>query len=190
MAGVVSEAGERLAEALVAGEAERDCPMLARSVCHGRDARLGGELVVVGETKAVIAQLGEDLGGVDAAGAGQRDEDWTVGVDGDRVLDGRGQLGKLRDQRVEDAGQGANELTLGLGLHLTAQAGRSGAQPLEEEGGRAPATVAVLCEELRQAFLAEAVGTLRRRVAVEEGEGDGRVDVCEDRSWLASATRC
>ncbi len=57
VAGVVSEAGERQAEALVASEAERDAAVLARSVRHGRDAGLGRELVIASETKTVIAQV-------------------------------------------------------------------------------------------------------------------------------------
>src|SRR5713101_1670725 len=180
VARVVGETGERLAKALVAREAEGDSAMLARGVSDGCDAGLGGELVVAGEAGAVVTQLGEDLGGVDAAGTRQRSDDWPVWVRGDGVLDGRRELGELRNEGLEDPYQRAYELALGLRLGLAAEAGGCAPQACEKNGQRAAAAVAVLSQELGEAFLAEPLGGLRSGVAVEEGERDRRIDVGED----------
>src|SRR5438093_6338384 len=177
---VVGEAGQRLSQALVAREAEGDAAVLAGSMGDGRYAGLGGELVVAGEAEAIVTELGEDLRGVDAAGARERGDDGAVRVGGDGVLDGRGELDQLREERVENAHESAHELALGLGLRRAAETGRCAAQPLEKERGGTPAAVAVLGKEVRQALVPETLGTLRGGVAIEEGKGDRRVHLGED----------
>src|SRR3989441_235497 len=69
MAGVVGETGERLAEAFVARPAKGDAAVLAGFTGDGRDASLGGQLLVGGKTAAVIPELSEDLSGVHPAAA-------------------------------------------------------------------------------------------------------------------------
>lgn len=71
VAGVVGEAGEGGAQALVAGPSPADAAGLAALVGDGGDAGLGGELVVGLEASAHVAELGEDLGGADPARAGE-----------------------------------------------------------------------------------------------------------------------
>ncbi len=66
-------------------------------------------------------------------------------------------------------------------LGLARVRGRGRAQAFEELGRRAPARVGVLGEEARQTPLAQPFGALGGGIATEEGQGDGRVDVGEDR---------
>src|SRR5207253_10855220 len=54
-------------------------------------------------------------------------------------------------------------------------------QPREELGGWPAAAVGVLHEEPCEPFLAEPLGAVRGGIAAEEGQGDGRIDVGEDR---------
>ena len=78
MTGVVGPGGEGATQALVAGEAAGDAAMLAGGPGDGGDAGFGGELVGRGEAEAVVAELGEDLGGIDGAGPGEGLEERAV----------------------------------------------------------------------------------------------------------------
>ena len=85
-------------------------------------------------------------------------------------LDARGQQGELGTERLQQAGEHAHELSLGVRLGTTSETCRRGAQPFEEIFGAASAAVLMLREERCQAFRAERRGRLRRRVALDEGE--------------------
>jgi hypothetical protein len=109
VARVISPRGEGLAEAFVTGPAEDDAPVFAGGVGHGRDTRFGGELVGGGEASAVVAELSEDLGGVDGSTAREALDERAI-----RVLDQRGrdrcrELLDLGDERREDGDQGVDE---------------------------------------------------------------------------------
>ena len=132
VAGVVGQAGDGGAQAVVAGPAEDDAAALAGGVGDGGDAGLGGELVVGLEAFADVAELGEDLGGADAAGAREGHDDPAVGQLGDGVLDAAGELGDRGDEGCERADEGADELALGVGLGLAGEALRGGAQAGEQ----------------------------------------------------------
>jgi hypothetical protein len=160
VAGVVGEAGDCGAQAVVASPSEDDAAAFAGGVGDGTDAGLGGELVVALEALAHVAELGEDLGGTDAAGAREGHDDLTVGEFGDSVLDARGELGEFADERFENANEGAHELAPGFGLDLADLALRSRAQAVEQLGGGAPAGITVLGEEGPQALLAEPRGAV------------------------------
>jgi len=71
MSGVVGEACDRGSEAVIASEAEDDTAGFAGSDGDRGDASLCGELVLGLEAFADVAELGEDLGGADASGAGR-----------------------------------------------------------------------------------------------------------------------
>ena len=73
--------------------------LLPDRVSQGCHAGLGGQLRVAGEAVADITQLGEDLRGADLAGPRQRHDELTVGQFGDGVLDARGELVDLLDER-------------------------------------------------------------------------------------------
>jgi hypothetical protein len=178
--GEIGEAGERSAQAMVAGPAEGDSAVLAGLVGDGGHAGLGGELRFIGEALAHAAQLGEDLRCADAPAAGEGHDDLTVSEVGEGVLYACGELGELRHQALENRGEAAHELSLGLGFELASATGGSSLQPLKQHRDRAATAVAVLCKEARQALLSQPRGALRRGVAGGEGERDRRVDVGED----------
>ena len=180
VAGVVGEAGDRRAQAVIAGPAEDDAAALARGMCDRTGAGLRGELVGGGEALADVAEFGEDPCCTDAPGAREGHDDLSVRRVGDGLLDAAGQPGDLADQALEHGGKGANHLALGLGFGLVGQAGRCGAQPGKQLGRSAAAAIGVACEERLHPLLAEARGRLRRRVALHEGERDRRIDVGED----------
>src|SRR4029079_16096364 len=119
LARAVGETGERGAQALVARPAEADGAVFAGLAGDGRDAGLGGEVLRGSESDAVVAELREDLGGADAAGAEERGDDLAVGVGLDGVLDGGGERLDLSDERAEDGDEGADTVAPGLGLHLS-----------------------------------------------------------------------
>jgi len=180
MPGVVGEADDGLWETMVACPSEDDAAGFAGSVSDGADAGLGCELVFGLEALANIAELGEDLGGADAAGTREGHDDPAVGELGDGVFDARGERSDLVDKAVEQGGECADELTLGVGFGFLGEAGWGGAQPGEEFGGRATAGVAMLGEEAGEAFLAEAAGAVGCGIAADEGECDRAVDGGED----------
>ena len=94
VSGVVGETGERRAQAVIAGPAEDDAAALARGVGDRTGAGFGGELVGGGEALADVAELGEDLGRADAAGAREGHDDLAVRRVGDGLLDR--QIPKIR----------------------------------------------------------------------------------------------
>src|SRR5205814_7035131 len=144
VARVIGETRQGLTQALVAGESKRDASVLSGGVRDGRDASLRGELVIAREASALVAQLGQDLGSVDAACSRQRGDDGTVRMCADSVLDGGRDPCQLRHERFKHADEGTDELALGLALRLATQSGGSAAQTLEECRGGATGAVAIL----------------------------------------------
>lgn len=75
MARVVGPGGDRAAQAMVAAPSARrrngqgDATGFSALASRGRDAGFGGELVGNGEALPRVAEFGEDLRGVEAAGA-------------------------------------------------------------------------------------------------------------------------
>src|SRR5262249_18511170 len=65
VARVVGPCRHGRAQAFVARPTECDVPVLARLLRHGSDAGLGGEVVIVDEAPAIVAELGQDLSRVD-----------------------------------------------------------------------------------------------------------------------------
>src|SRR5216684_3517615 len=153
MARVVGESSERLAQALVARPAKGDLAVLAGFAGDGRDAPLGGQLLVGGEAGAILPELGQDLGRVDPPAAWERLEEGAIGVLRQGGDDGRRELLDLDAQGGQDGDERVDEVAAGLRFEITHLAGGRGAEPGEEFGGRAPAAVAVLPEEAGQAFL-------------------------------------
>ena len=90
-AGVAGEVGDGVAELFVAGPAEADGADLAGLPGGGCGAGEAGQRFGGGESGAAVADLGEEPGGADGAGAGQRGEDVRVGVGGELLGDLLGQ---------------------------------------------------------------------------------------------------
>ncbi len=155
--------------------------MFARGVGDRGDAGFRGELFRGREPGAVVAELGQDLGGVDLTAAGQALQERAVRVLVQGGRDRGGQLLDLRDEGREDRDQGVDEFAAGLGLRLPGATERGGAQPGQQFGGGAAAAVGVTAEELGQAALAEPLGALGGGVAREERQGNRRIDIGEDR---------
>ena len=118
MAGVVGEGGQGLAEALVAGPAEHDGAVFAGGAGDGGDAGFGGELVGGREAGAIVAELGEDLGGVDRPTAREALDERAIGMCGQGRRDRRRELLDLGDEGGEDRDHGVDEFAAGLGLRL------------------------------------------------------------------------
>jgi hypothetical protein len=138
VAGVVGEAGDGSPEAAIASPAEDDAAALAGLA---RD-RSGGELVGGLEAFTDIAELGQDLGGADPAGAREGGDDRAIGKIGERMLDTRGQLRDLGDQGLEQGGESADELAFGFGLGIAGATCGGGFEAPQQLAGRAPPAVA------------------------------------------------
>jgi hypothetical protein len=98
-AGVAGEVGDGVAELLVTRPSEGDGADPAGLAGGGCGAGEAGQRFGGGEAGAAVADLSEQPGGTDGAGAGQRGEDVAVGVRGERD-------GDLGGQRLDLLGQG------------------------------------------------------------------------------------
>ncbi len=111
----------------------------------------------------------------------KREEDLAVGM----RTHGTGDLGVdelyLFDQRAQGGRQREHHGAPSFRLLLARSASRGAPQPLEQFGSLLAATVAMSGEEGTEALLAEAMGVGGTWVALQEGQGDRRVDVGEDR---------
>jgi hypothetical protein len=183
VAGVVGEADDGPAEALVAGPAgpaEAEGAILVGGAGDGRDAGLGGEVLLAEQAGAVVAQLGQDQGSVDSPGARGGRDDGAAGMGFERMLNGCGDALDLGEERLEHGDECGDELAAGVGFGLARETRRRAAQALEQLGDGTLATVDVAGQEGRPALLPEALGALRGRLAAQEGERNGRVDIGED----------
>src|SRR5512144_2728370 len=135
VSGVVGEAGDGGAEAMVAGPSEDDAAAFSGGMGDRADTGPGGEVIGGGEALTDVAELGEDVGGAEAPGTREGHADLAVGQFGDGALDAAGELGDLADRTIEDGGEGPNHLALGLGFGLGGKAGRGGPQAGEQLGG-------------------------------------------------------
>ena len=88
----------------------------------GGGAGLGGELLGGGEASAVIAELGQERGGIDLATAGQALEERAVGMVGQGGGDRGRELLDLGDEGDQDRDQAADELATGVALGLAGAA--------------------------------------------------------------------
>ena len=81
VARVVGQAGNGLAQAMVAGPSKGHAAGLARLVGDRDGAGLSGQLVEGGEALSHVAQFGQDLRGADMAGARKDMMIWPSGID-------------------------------------------------------------------------------------------------------------
>src|SRR6267378_4060778 len=161
--------GAGAAQALVAGPAEDHGLVLTGGMRDGRQAALGGELFVTGEARAIVAELGEDLGGIDGAAARQALHEAAVRMLSQGRVEGRGELLELGDERGEDRDEGADDVAAGLRFGLADLARRRGAKAGEQLGHGTAAAVCVLPQELGEALFAEARRAVGGGIAGEEG---------------------
>ena len=101
--------GQCLAKAVIARPAKHDAARLAAGVRDGRHPRFCGELIFALESFTDIAELGEDLGSVDAAAARERHDDSPVCELSDLVLDTCGEQLQLGNQLLEHASERTDE---------------------------------------------------------------------------------
>ena len=135
VAGVVGKSREGLPEAFVAGPAEGDAVVFARGVGHRGDAAFSGELVGGREASAVIAEFGEDLGGVDVAAAGQALQERPIGMLLQGRGDGGGQLLDVGDEGEEDGDESLDEFAARLALGVAGATQGGAAEPGQQLGG-------------------------------------------------------
>src|SRR5262249_54022215 len=112
----VRERRERDPQANVARVAERDGAVLTRLLCHWSDTAFGGEMLGGNEATAVVAELGEELGGAQAPASEERRDDFAVGMGLDRMLDRAGERRDLRDKWTEHGDERTDALTLRFGF--------------------------------------------------------------------------
>ena len=112
---------------------------------------------------AVVAEFSHDLSGAELSGAGEAHEDAAVLAGGGLMADTGGELGDARDEGRQHGDEGSDHLAPGLGLGGTGEALGRGAQAGEQLLGAAPAAVAVLDEEAREALDAQPGGAVGGR---------------------------
>src|SRR6202034_900508 len=140
-AGVAGEVGDGVTELLVAGPAEADGAHLAGFSGGRRGAGEAGQGFGGAEAGAAVADLGEQAGGADGAGAGQRGEDVRVGVQGQLLADLLGQGLDLLGEGGQDGEHGRGDVCLGGAVVTGGAAGRGG-QAGVQDGGVGAAAVA------------------------------------------------
>ena len=177
VAGVAGPRGDGAAQAMVAGPAEADAARFAALVGHGRNARLGGQLLLGEEAFAHVAELGEDLRRVGASGAREAHEDVTVGQLCDFVFDARGELGDLHYERGQHAYQGTHEVAFGVLFQLAGRARGGLPEALQQFDGGSPAAVLLTREEAGEAFFPQVCGALGHRDSVGGREAMAESDI-------------
>src|SRR5215210_362115 len=131
--GVAGEVADRVAELFVGRPAKADGADLAGLSGGGCDAGEAGQRFGGGEPGSAVADLGEQAGGADSAGAGEAGEDVLVGVAGELVVDLRGQVLDLGCQAGQDRDQGVGDAGFGVGVGA-GEAARGGGQPVVQHG--------------------------------------------------------
>jgi len=175
-AGVAGEVGDGVAELFVAGPAEADGAYFAGLAGGGRGAGEACEGLGGGEAGAAVADLGEQAGGADGAGAGQRGEDVRVGVQGELLADLLGQGLDLLGEGGQDGVQGRGDVGLRGAVVTGGAAGRCG-QAGVQDGGVGAAAVAGAGQPGGQAPGREPVRAVLGGEAGQEFQADRRVDL-------------
>ena len=165
VARVVGPGADGLTEAVVARPSEGDAARLPALVGDGTDAGLGGQLVLTEKPFSHVAELSDNLRGVDAPCARERHDDLAFGQFGDLMLDASAEHRELLEVR-EHHGERPRELALGFGLERTRETDRGLAQTIKQLRDRTTAGVPVLRQECGEAFFAEA-----RRRSLARGSG-------------------
>ncbi len=152
------------------------------------------------EASAGVADLGEQPGRADGAGAGQGREDSPVGVGGELVADAGGQGLDLGVEGPQDGHQGERGSRVDAGV-LAGRAAGCGDQPGMQDRGVGSAAAGDRGQPGGQPPGRQPVRLLLGGEAAQERQGDRRVDAGEERrgggnafcrwarSWLAAATR-
>ena len=126
--GVIGEGGDRESQAFVAGPSGGHAARLSRLVSDRGDTGFSGEVLFGLESSAIVAELGEDLSGIDASGSGEGHESLAVGQCGDGMLEQGGEVLQLIDERLQHSDQRAYELALGFGLGIAGEGQGCGSQ--------------------------------------------------------------
>src|SRR5262249_32809024 len=149
--------------------------MLAGLAGNRGHAALGRQLLCRREAATLIAELSEHLRSAEASATKDGRNELPVGVRLDGVLDGRGEIQDLGNQRAQHRDQRSHAVALGVSLELAGSAAWRGTKALEQLDHGAPARVAVPCQERRQTLHTERGRCARRWVTLEEVERDWRV---------------
>src|ERR1700730_3955153 len=88
-----------------------------------------------GEAGAAVADLGQQAGGADPAGAGEADEDVGVGVQGELLIDLLGEELDLLDHGAQGGQEGAGDVGLGGPLGTSSAPGRGREARVQGRGG-------------------------------------------------------
>jgi hypothetical protein len=175
---VPGEVAERVAELLVAAEAEGDGSVPAAGAGGGCDAGEAAERFGVGESGAAVTDLGEEGGGADGGAAGQGAEDDGVGVGVEELVEAGGELVDLGAEALEDGDVGEGDGTAGVAFVAGGAVGGSGEPAVELVCGLA-AAVAVGSQPSAEALLGQPLGSAGGGEPLEEPQRDRAVDVAE-----------
>src|SRR5579875_3172711 len=177
--GVAGEVADGVAELLVGGPAEADGTVLARLASARRDAGQAGQGLRGREASAAVADLGQQAGGADGAGAGKAGEDVGVGVQGELLFDLLGKDLDLLHQGAQGGQKGAGDVGLGGSLGARGAPGRGG-EPRVQGGGSDAAAVADADQPGGEAPGGEPVSAVLAVEAGEEAQADRAVDLREE----------
>src|SRR5256886_2139169 len=177
--GVAGEVADGVAELFVGGPAEADGAVLAGLASAGGDAGEAGQRLGRREAGAAVADLGQEAGGADGAGAGQAGEDVGVGVQGELLVDLLGEDLDLLDQGVQGGQEGPGDVGLDGAVGAGGASGRGG-EPGVQGGGSDAAAVADAGQPGGQAPGREPVGALLAVEAGEEAQAELAVEVGEE----------
>jgi tetratricopeptide (TPR) repeat protein len=177
-AGVAGEVGDGVAELLVAGPPEPDGADLAGLAGGGGDPGQAGQRFGGREAGAAVADLGEQAGGADAAGAGQAGEHVLVGVQRELLADLGGQCLDLLVEGDQHGQQRARDVRLG-GAVLARRAARGGGKAGVQHGGVGPAAVAGAGQPGGHALGREPAGAVLGVEAGQERQADRGVKLGE-----------
>ena len=144
----------------------------------GGDAGQAGQRFGGGESAAAVADLGEQPGGADGAGAGQAGEDVRVGVRGELLGDLLGEGLDLLDEGAQGGDERAGDVGVGAALLAGGAAGRGGEAGVQD-GGVGAAAVADRGQPGGQPLGGEPVGAVLGVEAGQERQADRRVEVGE-----------
>jgi len=177
----VGKGRHRDPQSLVAGPPEGGDAELPRLQGDRAHAGVGGHRRLGRVAPAGIAELGDQGGGADRrlAVAKQRPENLRVGVGGKTIADLGIQGGDLLDDRAEGRDQTEPDRPPRPLLRGSRGALRRRLHPRHQLGGLGAPAIGVAPQEAGHAPAAEPLGVIGARVALDEGERDRRVDVCE-----------
>ena len=177
---VVSPGGYRSAKAVITGPAEDHGTGLAALASNRSNAGLSSELIGGTETLTNITDLDQDLRRVELSCPRKTHEESTVGKRVHLIFDVAREDCYLLQESFENTRQGQHQFAERSFLQRPGTTCCSRSQTHQHFGGGFPARVTLASQEGGHAFLSEMRCTAGRRIAPQERQCDGRVDLVKE----------